>query len=115
MVRSIAVMTLALVTIGFVFGATAQTNRGAESITLDGGNRGEVPFPHRAHQTRQEDCMVCHGLFAQEKGSIEKAKADGELTKKQVMNKLCIQCHRAARDAGKPSGPTTCSKCHVKG
>jgi len=92
----------------------AAVNKGAEQITIDGGNRGQIHFPHRDHQKRLDDCMVCHNLFAQEKGSIEKAKADGKLAKKQVMTKLCIHCHRAEKKAGKPGGPTSCAKCHKK-
>jgi hypothetical protein len=41
-------------------------------------------------------------------------KAQGKLKPKHVMNKMCIKCHRAEKKAGNPSGPLTCSKCHVK-
>jgi hypothetical protein len=41
-------------------------------------------------------------------------KAQGQIAAKQVMTKLCIQCHRSKRKEGKTSGPLTCSKCHVK-
>lgn len=89
-------------------------NRGAKEMKLTGGRRGEVPFPHFDHQNRLGDCKVCHSLFPQAKGSLEALKAEGKLKGKQVMNKLCIKCHKAEKQAGKQSGPTTCTKCHVR-
>lgn len=88
-------------------------NRGAKELHLTGGSRGEVVFPHANHQKRL-DCKVCHTLFPQAKGSVEKLKAEGKLKGKQVMNKLCIKCHKAEKRAGKPAGPTTCVKCHQR-
>ena len=41
-------------------------------------------------------------------------KTKKKLEKKHVMNKLCIKCHKAEKKAGKPYGPTTCSKCHIR-
>ncbi len=116
MYRYIVVTAVLLATFGFVFGVAAdtQTDKGPAELTIQAGSRGPVPFPHQAHQKRLKDCMVCHSMFEQEKDSIEKAKTDGRLAKKQVMNKLCIHCHRTESKAGNPSGPTTCSKCHEK-
>lgn len=108
---SIAVFAVLVMAYG---GVCAQENKGAEQIVLDGGSRGLVHFPHHRHQNALGDCRVCHHLFAQEKGSIAKGKANGQLVIKQVMTKLCIQCHRDKKQADKPAGPTTCSKCHVK-
>jgi hypothetical protein len=88
-------------------------NTGAKELNLAGGSRGEVHFPHADHQKRL-DCKICHTLFPQAKDSIEKLKAEGKLKGKQVMNKLCIKCHRAEKRAGKPAGPTTCTKCHIR-
>jgi hypothetical protein len=92
----------------------ASENPGGEKLILYGGSRGEVPFPHRRHQTALGDCQVCHTLFPQEKDSIEKLKSEGRLVTKQIMNKHCIKCHRTEKRAGRPSGPTSCSQCHVK-
>lgn len=89
-------------------------NKGAEEMVLNGGKQGQVSFPHRLHQTKLEDCRACHDLFPQEKGSIDKLKTEGSLKSKQVMNTLCIKCHRAEKRAGNASGPTICSKCHQK-
>jgi hypothetical protein len=88
-------------------------NMGAKELNLAGGSRGEVHFPHANHQKRL-DCKICHTLFPQTRGSIEKLKAEGRLKGKQVMNKLCLKCHRAEKRAGKRAGPTTCTKCHVR-
>lgn len=92
----------------------AVQNGGAEQISLEGGSRGVVPFPHHRHQNTLQDCNVCHNLFPQEKGGIERLKSEGKLVKKQVMNKHCIKCHKNLKRQGSPTGPTTCAKCHVK-
>ena len=89
-------------------------NKGAESIEIEGGKRGKVPFPHRQHQERLLDCKTCHSIFPQKAGSIEELKAQGKLKKKHVMNKLCTKCHKETKKAGKKTGPTTCAKCHIK-
>jgi hypothetical protein len=104
------VVTAALIT---TF-AVAAENKGAQQIQIDGGSRGNVPFPHRAHQDRLKDCNICHAVFPQEAGGLGKLKAGGQLKPKDVMNKQCIKCHRAEKNAGNASGPTTCSKCHIK-
>jgi hypothetical protein len=97
-----------------VNGAVAGTpDKGAADMLLEGGSRGEVPFPHRRHQDAlKEDCAACHDLFPQKRGSIEALKAEGRLAPKQVMNKLCTGCHRQYRREGINAGPTTCSQCH---
>lgn len=89
-------------------------NKGAENIEINAGTKGNVPFPHRQHQDRIGDCKVCHSVFPQEPGSIQKLKAEGTLKKKYVMNKLCTRCHKEKKRAGQKSGPTTCTKCHIK-
>jgi hypothetical protein len=89
-------------------------NKGAESIEIEGGKRGKVPFPHRQHQERLVDCKICHSVFPQKAGSIEELKAQGKLKKKHVMNKLCTKCHKKTKKAGKKTGPTKCAKCHIK-
>jgi hypothetical protein len=89
-------------------------NRGAETIVIHAGHRGDVVFPHRQHQEREKDCQVCHYLFPQSAGSIERLKAEGTLYDKEVMIRLCLKCHRDRRQEGKPSGPTTCNACHKR-
>ncbi len=114
MIRLMTLIFVLICVTAIVYGVSADVNKGAAQMSLDGGSRGAVPFPHQAHQARLGDCMVCHNMFAQAKGSIKKAKTDGQLIEKQVMNKLCIQCHRNEKKAGKVSGPTSCAKCHIK-
>ena len=111
-----AVMVCILMILGGGW-STAWTseNRGAPDILLEGGSRGNVPFAHRRHQDALEDCMVCHAVFAQERGSIEMLKSQGKLSGKVVMNQQCIKCHRARKDAAQTSGPVTCSECHERG
>lgn len=83
-------------------------------MQLEGGSRGPVPFPHHIHQNRLSDCQVCHSVFPQEALSIETLKTKGQLKPKEVMNKQCVKCHRAEKKAGNKSGPTTCTKCHIR-
>jgi len=106
--------------IGIVLGVFISTvglaveNKGAEKIQIDGGSRGAVPFTHRDHQERLGDCNVCHAMFPQEPQSLARFKENGQLKPKDVMNKLCVKCHKAEKKAGNKTGPTTCSKCHIR-
>ncbi len=113
---SVIVVALSVILLGAVKSPSppSDQNIGAEKITLNGGKRGKVPFPHRGHQDRLENCNFCHQNFPQVAGSIDGLKAKGSLKKKWVMKKLCIKCHKAKKREGIKSGPTTCSKCHVK-
>lgn len=110
--RSIATLAIGIV-LTAVF-ALALENKGSNQISLPGGKRGDVPFPHHLHQNKLDDCNICHDTFAQEKGAIEKMKANGQLDKKHVMNKLCTKCHRQKKAAGETSGPVTCKQCHIR-
>lgn len=103
-----------LLTGAMVVSSMATQNKGAENIEINGGTRGNVPFPHRQHQARIGDCKICHSVFPQKSGSIAELKAAGTLKKKYVMNKLCTKCHKEKKNAGQKSGPTTCTKCHIK-
>lgn len=89
-------------------------NKGAAEIKLAGGKRGPVPFPHHRHQDKLGDCDICHSVFPQEAGIIERLKAQGKLKKKHVMNKLCNKCHKQKKRKGIKAGPTTCKNCHIK-
>jgi len=104
---------LFMVSITVVVAVQAE-NKGAENISIFGGSRGDVPFPHHAHQDRLKDCNTCHAFFPQEADGLKKMKTAGKLKPKQVMNKQCVKCHKEQKKAGNPTGPTTCSKCHVK-
>ena len=87
--------------------------KGTEHITLDGGQRGVVGFPHGQHQTTLIDCNVCHNIFPQKLGVIKELKNQGKLAKKRVMNH-CTGCHRRLVKQGLKAGPTSCRKCHSK-
>jgi len=106
-----AAMVLGAMTVGAM---AADGENGPEKMDLLGGSRGKVPFPHQQHQTRLADCNACHSLFPKTNNAITELKKTDKLKNKQIMNKLCIKCHKAEKKAGNPSGPTTCSKCHVK-
>ena len=109
-------LLLVLLIMAFIAAAVAvqAANKGAENFKIYGGSRGDVPFPHHAHQDRLTDCNTCHAVFPQEADGIKKMKVAGQLKPKQVMNKQCVKCHKDQKKAGNPTGPTTCSKCHVK-
>jgi hypothetical protein len=92
----------------------AVENKGAEKIQIDGGSRGAISFQHRQHQDRLGDCNVCHTMFPQESQSLARLKGNGQLKPKNVMNKLCIKCHKAEKKVGNNAGPTKCSKCHIR-
>jgi hypothetical protein len=94
--------------------AAAVENKGAEQITIDGGERGTVAFPHHQHQNKLGDCKICHSYFPQQPRAIEQLKKEGKLVPKQIMNKLCVKCHKSEKRAGNAAGPVTCSKCHHK-
>ena len=87
--------------------------KGPEQITLDGGQKGVVGFPHRQHQTTLGDCNICHNIFPQKLGVIQELKNQGKLAKKQVMDH-CRGCHRNRVKQGQKAGPTSCQKCHSK-
>ena len=99
----------------FFLGATAVQNKGAAQLTIEAGERGAVQFPHHLHQDKLGDCKICHSYFPQEPHAIEQLKKEGKLVRKQIMNKLCVKCHKAEKRAGNKAGPVTCSKCHHKG
>ena len=108
----IAVICSVMLITAFAIAGEMQ-NMGESMITIKGGSRGEVPFPHEKHQQILGDCNHCHNLFPQEPGSIEKLNADGALSSKQVMDQ-CRSCHKTLKAADKATGPTSCSKCHRK-
>jgi hypothetical protein len=116
---NVKVLLILISMVALIAGSTiavslATENQGAENIELEGSKRGKVPFPHRRHQKNLADCQICHSIFPQEPGAIQKLKAQGKLKKKYVMNKLCTKCHKKMKKAGLPSGPTKCKKCHIK-
>jgi len=110
--RELVIAAIVLMTAFTV--AAVELNKGAASLEIPAQSKGNVLFPHRLHQEMLGDCTICHFLFPQIPGSIKDLKAEGKLQKKRVMNKLCVKCHMAEKKAGNKSGPTACSKCHIK-
>lgn len=110
----VLVSVTAIMAVATIASTMAGQNMGAVNLQLNGGTRGDVPFPHHQHQEQLGDCQICHSVFPQKSGSIKKLKADGKLKKKYVMNKLCTKCHKEKKRAGQKSGPTTCKSCHIK-
>ncbi|MBI9077545.1 MAG: cytochrome C [Desulfatibacillum sp.] len=94
-------------------GVAVSQNTGAGEMTLFGGKTGDVPFPHRAHQSTLGNCDACHGMFPKEKGVVDAMKTDGKLKSKAVMGQ-CIGCHKDMSKAGEKTGPTSCRACHKK-
>lgn len=94
-------------------GAEEVVKKGPEKITIDGGRKGVIHFPHRTHQNTLGDCRICHDIFPQKLGVIKTLKEQGKLEKKRVMNN-CRGCHLKLTKQGKKAGPTTCRKCHSK-
>ena len=88
-------------------------NKGAVNMVLQGGKLGSVPFSHHLHQKLLGDCNICHTLFPQVAGSIEKLKAAGKLKKKEAMDQ-CVECHKKEAPTGSKALPTKCSECHKK-
>ncbi len=99
---------IAVVIIGMMMAvamAVAEQNKGAKAIEILGGVKGNVAFPHHTHQETLKDCNICHDVFPQVPGSIDKLKAEGKLEKKQVMNSQCINCHKEKKKQGKRQVP----------
>jgi uncharacterized membrane protein len=109
----LAVIMAALIIFSAV-ATLAMVNHGAEQLTINGGSKGEVSFPHKEHQDIIGDCTACHDVFPMELGVIKTMKANKELKRKQVMNKTCIKCHRARKSKGESYGPISCNDCHTK-
>jgi hypothetical protein len=103
------VMVVVMIYTGTVLGV--EVYKGAESMVLQGGRFGDVPFAHVKHHLAVEDCNACHNLFPKQKGSIDQLKASGQLRSQEVMGQ-CTSCHLTKDRKGKKSGPTSCSGCH---
>jgi hypothetical protein len=108
------VLAILLIFSSMVTVAIAVQNIGSKDISIDGGKKGDVSFPHHMHQNTIGDCNVCHSFFPKSKGAIKDSIALKKLKKKQVMNKACLKCHRANKKAGKAHGPTKCAMCHMR-
>ncbi|MFP4474717.1 MAG: cytochrome c3 family protein [Desulfatibacillaceae bacterium] len=90
-----------------------EEDKGAREMVLEGGQVGDVPFPHADHQDTI-DCVECHQYFPQEKGAIQNRISKGRMLPKRVVMNQCTQCHRRKKRAGNTDVPTSCRDCHSK-
>jgi hypothetical protein len=113
-VNWVRISVLSLIVFGFIlaFASAEEQARGSQEMVLKGGETGNIPFPHGAHQQALKDCSICHSLFPQQTGGIATRITEGTLKNKQVMNELCTRCHRQMKQEGKSTGPTSCRECH---
>ena len=88
-------------------------NKGAKEIVIPGGTIGSVTVRHYLHQDALGGCNLCHNLFPQTAGIVQKLKDEGKLERKKLMNQ-CQKCHREKNNAGLKAGPLTCKGCHAK-
>ncbi|SDT84952.1 cytochrome c3 family protein [Desulfobacula phenolica] len=107
------VILVSVIFFSSIFCVFAQ-NTGKKTILLNGGKKGNINFEHHMHQTIINDCLICHSFFPQKSGSLDESKDSGTIKAKQVMNTVCIKCHREMKKAGKHYGPLQCSGCHTK-
>jgi hypothetical protein len=114
MAQALLIATLVFFAAIIVTASASEEKKGAESITIDGASKGNVEFPHKEHQDELKECMLCHDTFPQELGVIKKMKTNKELQRKQVMNDVCLKCHKDFKKQGKEHGPTSCNGCHSK-
>ncbi|NIA20263.1 MAG: cytochrome C [Xanthomonadaceae bacterium] len=112
----IAVSFLAVA--GFAFAAPKAP---AKALVIKSAKMKKPPvtFEHAKHA--KLECSKCHhkwdGKDDEPKacGTCHKAKKEGKkLSVKNAAHKTCRGCHRTMKKAGKKTGPTKCSKCHVK-
>ena len=87
---------------------------GAENgeLILEGGRKGDVPFPHGMHQETLENCSACHAKFPRKSGAIREQVENGKLKRMEIM-KDCMNCRKELAAKGEPAGPErSCTECH---
>ncbi len=109
--KALFVLFFIMIFVAAVF-AGEDKEKGASQLEIFSGSKEKVPFPHHAHQEKLNNCDACHSLFPKAPGAIKDLREKGRLKKKQVMNTVCVKCHKAEKAAGKKAGPTSCSVCH---
>lgn len=111
MIKQVFGIVLFIVLLATILSAGAEEGE----LVLDGGRKGDVPFPHGLHQKTVESCNVCHAKFPQKNGTIKKRVGNGTLQKMEIM-KDCMNCHKELSAEGKPAGPErSCAACHTDG
>jgi hypothetical protein len=107
---------------GFVLSMMMASGVLAKDVIEFNPKYGKVTFTHKKHvEALQNDCLKCHHTWKKGETSgkgcndCHKAKAEGKtISGKDAFHKKCKGCHDEAKKANKPTGPTSCTKCHVK-
>ncbi len=103
--------------------SAAEVNKGAATYTIDKCKKRKqsVEFNHAKHQGLEGvTCKTCHhkvkkgetprGCFqchqCKKKGNIPSART--------AFHRNCRGCHAKMKKAGKATGPTSCTGCHLK-
>jgi hypothetical protein len=76
-----------------------------------------VQFPHKKHADTLKNCKKCHHTWKEGekvKKCVECHTKDSKVIAKKAFHNSCRNCHRDLKKAGKPTGPTLCTKCHAK-
>lgn len=103
----------------FIIGTAAAMSDIPENITF-ANSKGDVAFPHKAHQDAGYTCKTCHHTLENDTDTPEQKchdchTADSEVTAKDAFHKACRDCHKDYKKEHKDSAaPTSCTKCHAK-
>lgn len=102
----------------FIVAGTAISDQDVtENITLE-NEKGDVPFPHKAHVDAGYKCKNCHHNVAEDMDEPEEMchdchTADSDVTAKDAFHKSCKDCHKEYKKKHKDSkAPTSCKACH---
>lgn len=104
----------------FMLVATMVVAGGPDVIELNKVQKSMAPvsFKHAEHQTRAENCQVCHHKSKAEDTELKSCaechgKDEAAPSYKDALHKGCQPCHKEQKAAGK-NPPTKCKECHVK-
>ncbi len=112
---AVLVMIGVMMILSVVAWAQQNLDKGADMIQLNLDRAmAEVDFPHHVHQNVVNDCDACHMTFPMAAGIIEEKITRREFRKQQIMNDVCLDCHRAMKTAGQSTGPVACNQCHIR-
>ncbi len=130
----ISLMVAALVCV-FALPAVIAGNTPADNMVLKAPegvkmSKAPVAFPHKMHEDKKIDCMVCHHK-ATDKAAITGCSVEGchtDASKAAKKDKKgfyqafhskkskasCLGCHKMEKKAGNKKAPVGCKDCHPK-
>ena len=116
------VVVVAFFAVGAVAFAAPAGPKGDLTVTqmMKSDKKAPVKFSHEKHAAGVPDCKTCHhawdGKDAPKKCSEchTGRKSGDKPNSKNAMHNSCKKCHKERKAAGKPAGPTSCKKCHIK-